>query len=193
MAGRGRGSHSLLHKPLKRGMGERLFSPIPGKKSEPVKKSPGRPGRLRAVLRNSPAAQTLALRPRSPRRPGTRFFHILLVVLALSLAAWAAPATARVVVGDPNEAAARIARFPASRGTASEPRRLARLSELYLAYNLAEGPETATRWGDTGAEDRWYDLSPEASQRRKQTARALLAAVRSIDRRKLGPEEAVSR
>jgi len=110
----------------------------------------------------------------------------------LSLAAWAAPAAARVVVGDPDEAAARIARFPASRGTASEPRRLARLSELYLAYNLAEGPETATRWGDTGAEDRWYDLSPEASQRRKRTTRALLAAVRSIDRRKLGPEEAVS-
>jgi uncharacterized protein (DUF885 family) len=68
---------------------------------------------------------------------------------------------------------------------APESRRLHELFDLASLNEHVEHPETATFRGVPGQNDRWTDLSPDAIARRKEDAKALLRAVRSVDRRKL--------
>src|SRR4051812_6670040 len=68
----------------------------------------------------------------------------------------------------------------------------ARLWELFDAYwrhQMEDSPEWATSVGYPGQNDRWTDNSLEAVARRKREAGAPLAALRSIDRARLSPED----
>src|ERR1700730_12525741 len=69
--------------------------------------------------------------------------------------------------------------------TAPEAKRLLELFDLTFRNENVEHPETATFRGVPGQNDRWTDLSPDAIARRKEDTKALLRAVRSVDRSKL--------
>jgi uncharacterized protein (DUF885 family) len=71
------------------------------------------------------------------------------------------------------------------KANAPETQRLHELFDLAFTHENVEHPETATFRGVPGQNDRWTDLSPDAIARRKEDARALLRAARSIERSKL--------
>ena len=71
----------------------------------------------------------------------------------------------------------------------SDSARLKRLFEAHWETGLREGPEFATYIGHPN--DRWSDLSPEATARSYETARQELAALSAIDRSRLTPAEQV--
>jgi uncharacterized protein (DUF885 family) len=77
----------------------------------------------------------------------------------------------------------------ARKGGANESERLARLFDLYLEALLQAIPEQATFIGAPGHNDRWMDRSLAGVERRQETTRRLLAAVRSFDRERLTPVE----
>jgi uncharacterized protein (DUF885 family) len=94
------------------------------------------------------------------------------------------PAEAPAATSMAASLAGEIARFPETRGSTSQAdaqQRFQRLSQLYLAYTLREMPERAAWRGYPGHYDGWTDYSPAGEKRRHETAKALLAAVRSID------------
>lgn len=74
-------------------------------------------------------------------------------------------------------------------GTGSEPDRFADLMGADWLRTLDEHPEGATFAGFPGYDDRWTDLSPEAHERRRRQARAVLDAARSIDRAALNDDD----
>jgi len=88
------------------------------------------------------------------------------------------------------EAAAR--RLIASRGRASEPRRLHRLFDAHWRYLMAEYPEYATLVGCPGHDHRWTDLSVEAVERRKRELEIPGAVLATIDRGRLGDADRLS-
>ena len=69
--------------------------------------------------------------------------------------------------------------------TAPQAQRLHQIFDLAFRNENVEHPETATFRGVPGQNDRWTDLSPDAIARRKEDTKALLRAVRSVDRSKL--------
>jgi len=73
-----------------------------------------------------------------------------------------------------------------------EPRRLHRLFELEWDYQMIEDSVRATFNGYRGQNHRWPDWSPSAIARRKEDSRVWQRALGSIDRSKLGEQDAVS-
>ncbi|HKI00923.1 MAG TPA: DUF885 domain-containing protein [Thermoanaerobaculia bacterium] len=112
-----------------------------------------------------------------------------LLVAGLLLGAAAAPAAVDPVLV---ESASRIERFPATRGQGSESERLKSLFELSWATRMRESPELATYLGYPGLDDRLSDASPEALELDRRISRAERAALASIDRSRLTPDEQVS-
>ena len=79
----------------------------------------------------------------------------------------------------------------AEAGKTPEHERLRRLFDLHWAYLLQEFPELATEVGAAGQNDRWTDVSAAAVARRKAELDLPLKALATIDRAKLGPEDAL--
>jgi uncharacterized protein (DUF885 family) len=79
----------------------------------------------------------------------------------------------------------------AEAGETPEHERLRRLFDLHWAYLLQEFPELATEVGAAGQNDRWTDVSPAAVARRKAELDLPLKALATIDRAKLGSEDAL--
>jgi uncharacterized protein (DUF885 family) len=79
----------------------------------------------------------------------------------------------------------------AEAGKTPEHERLRRLFDLHWAYLLQEFPELATEIGAAGQNDRWTDVSAAAVARRKAELDLPLKALATIDRAKLGPEDAL--
>jgi len=71
----------------------------------------------------------------------------------------------------------------------TESARLNRFFEEHWEVSLREGPEFATYIGHPN--ERWSDLSPEATARAYETVRQELAALSAIDRSRLTPAEQV--
>jgi uncharacterized protein (DUF885 family) len=59
-------------------------------------------------------------------------------------------------------------------------------------HELQEAPAYASRLGDRRYDDRWPDASPAAHERRAAHAREVLARLRSMDPRRLTPDDQVS-
>ena len=79
----------------------------------------------------------------------------------------------------------------AEAGKTPEHERLRRLFDLHWAYLLQEFPELATEVGAAGQNDRWTDVSAAAVARRKAELDLPLKALATINRAKLGPEDAL--
>lgn len=77
----------------------------------------------------------------------------------------------------------------AAKGHASDSERLRALFDEFWRYSMLQDPETATRVGYPGRNDRWSDLSEEALARRRALLPKLLAAVGSINRSALSETE----
>lgn len=73
-----------------------------------------------------------------------------------------------------------------------EADRLHRLFDFSWEYTMMEYPEFATSVGYPGQNDRWSDVSFEAIARREETEKLDLELIKSIDRAKLSPTDAVS-
>ena len=73
--------------------------------------------------------------------------------------------------------------------TSSDSARLRQLSELYFEWQVTEFPEFATYIGHPGHDHLWTDLSANAIARRKREAGRTLAALKTIDRRRLSPAD----
>lgn len=67
----------------------------------------------------------------------------------------------------------------------SDSARLRQLSELYFEWQVTEFPEFATYIGHAGHDHAWTDLSMAAIARRKREAGRMLAALETVDRRRL--------
>ncbi len=74
---------------------------------------------------------------------------------------------------------------------ARESRRLHRLLDQGWESKLRDRPEYATYIGYPGHNHRWTDLSAEGIERRRAQTRRQLAALRTIDRSRLVPEDQV--
>jgi len=85
--------------------------------------------------------------------------------------------------------AAKIERFPATRGNGSESARLGELFELSWEARMREMPDLAAAIGYRGVDDRLPDFSAEALALGHRLSRLELAALESIDRGRLSPVE----
>jgi uncharacterized protein (DUF885 family) len=112
-----------------------------------------------------------------------------LLLAALLLTATAASAA---VAPDLVEYARKFEQFPSTQGQGSESERLRKLFDLSWEYAMHASPEFATYLGYPGLNDRWSDLSFEAIELGRATARKMLEATLSIDRSKLTPAEQVN-
>lgn len=74
----------------------------------------------------------------------------------------------------------------------NEADRLHRLFDISWEYTMKEAPEFATAVGYPGQNDRWSDISFEAIARRKETDKLDLELIKSIERTKLSPTDAIS-
>jgi uncharacterized protein (DUF885 family) len=70
--------------------------------------------------------------------------------------------------------------------------RLRRLFAQHWEYTMREYPEFATAVGYPGQNARWTDYSLEAIARRKRELNEPLAALRAIDRARLGPSDQIN-
>jgi uncharacterized protein (DUF885 family) len=71
----------------------------------------------------------------------------------------------------------------------SDSARLRQLAELYFEWQVTESPEFATHIGHAGHDHLWSDLSANAIARRKREAGRTLAVLKTIDRRRLSPND----
>jgi uncharacterized protein (DUF885 family) len=74
----------------------------------------------------------------------------------------------------------------------SEADRLHRLFDFSWEYTMKESPEFATSIGYPGQNNRWTDISLEATARRKETDKLDLELIQSIDRTKLPESDRIS-
>ena len=87
---------------------------------------------------------------------------------------------------------ARAKALIANKEALNDADRLNRLFEFSWEYTMKESPEFATSIGYPGQNDRWTDISLEAIERRKETEKLDLEAIKSIDRAKLKEGDAIS-
>jgi uncharacterized protein (DUF885 family) len=109
--------------------------------------------------------------------------------LVLALLLLAAPSFA-VIPPDLTELARQIEQFPKTRGTPSA--RLKRLFDLHWAAAMRERPDLAVYIGYPGLEGRPIDFSPEMLDLEYRLPHLELAALASIDRAGLTPQEQLS-
>jgi hypothetical protein len=114
-----------------------------------------------------------------PMRKPIAILPALLLAAAAAFAAEPAPDFAR-----------QLDEFPRTQGTPSE--RLQRLFDLYWDWAMHEFPEGATYVGYPGQNHRWTDRSAEAMARRDALLPKGLAALQSICRARLTPDEQVN-
>lgn len=113
-------------------------------------------------------------------RPLTLLFCVW---IPLSPALWATPA---------DDFTARGKELLANKEKLSDADRLHRLFDVSWEYTMKEFPEFATSVGYPGQNDRWTDVSFEAIARREGTEKLDLELIKSIDRTKLSPADAIS-
>ncbi|HET7452771.1 MAG TPA: DUF885 domain-containing protein [Thermoanaerobaculia bacterium] len=126
----------------------------------------------------------MRIQGRSGARRRPRLFVPLLVVLTVG--------ARNALAADPAlvEIAARIRDFASFRGTPS--RRLAELFDLSWHARMREMPEIASALGYGGVDDRLPDLSSEGLALGHRLSHFELAALDSIDRAQLTPDERLS-
>jgi uncharacterized protein (DUF885 family) len=90
------------------------------------------------------------------------------------------------------ESSRQIARFSATKGQGSESDRLKRFFDLHWHTQLLEAPEYSTYIGHSELDDRLGDASPETIAFARRLSHAELAALSSIDRSRLTPDEQVN-
>jgi uncharacterized protein (DUF885 family) len=122
--------------------------------------------------------------PQPPQRAKTCVALLVLVLLASAASAQAPP--------DLAESARRIEQFPATRGQGSESERLKRFFDLYWRAKMLAAPELATYLGYPGLDDRLGDASPESIALDRRLVRDERAALASIGRARLTPDEQVN-
>jgi uncharacterized protein (DUF885 family) len=122
--------------------------------------------------------------PQPPQRAKTCVALLVLVLLASAASAQAPP--------DLAESARRIEQFPATRGQGSESERLKRFFDLYWRTRMLGSPELATDLGYPGLDDRLGDASPESIALDRRLVRDERAALASIGRARLTPDEQVN-
>jgi uncharacterized protein (DUF885 family) len=81
------------------------------------------------------------------------------------------------------------ARIASARGREPEASRLRRLLAVRWRQQMSDVPEFATYVGYPGQNARWTDQSATAIERRKRLLQQPLAAVKSLDRARLGPAD----
>jgi uncharacterized protein (DUF885 family) len=113
-----------------------------------------------------------------------------LVGLAVAAALLGAPGASSAGASDAYKAG--VARLMAEAGKTPERARLNRLFQLHWDYLMEEYPEFATEVGDPGHNARWTDQSAAAVTRRKADLELPAKALVTIDRTKLGPEDALN-
>ena len=78
------------------------------------------------------------------------------------------------------------------RGRRGESERFQELLELDWKKRMEECPEEATYLGYSGYDDKWTDLSFDAISQRKQTPKAIIEVLNSIDKGQLGEDDQLS-
>lgn len=120
---------------------------------------------------------------------GVRKIALLLLLVGLHIGALPLSAS---VAPDLADLTKQIEQFPGTKGSAGESARLKRFFQLYWDARMRLSPAYATYIGYPGVDDRLPDFSDEAEEYAKKLGRLELAALRSVDRAKLAPDEQVN-